>query len=95
MDLKILVNIKLRCMQNSGHGGPHMIPFMTIFVCFFINPPIPNIEKFQLYEVYKSGGYLILFLIKFPFECHRNHVWKPIFDPCYDHFHKCEHFGQI
>ena len=40
-------------MQNSGHGGPHTTPFMTIFG-IFVNPPSPNIEKFQLYEVYKS-----------------------------------------
>ena len=58
----MLVNIKLRCMQNSGHGGPHMTPFMTIF-WIFVNPPNPNIEKFQAYEAYKyrevshdSGG---------------------------------------
>ena len=39
-------------MQNSDHGGPHMTRVMTIFgIC--VNPPIPNIEKFQLYEVYK------------------------------------------
>ena len=40
-------------MQNSGHGGPHMTPCMTIFG-IFINPPIPNIEKNQAYEAYKS-----------------------------------------
>ena len=40
-------------MQNSGQGGPHMTPFMTIFA-IFVNPPIPNIEKFQLYDLYKS-----------------------------------------
>ena len=37
-------------MQNAGHGGPHMTPFMKMFV-FYVSPPIPNIEKFQLYEV--------------------------------------------
>ena len=73
----------LRCMQNSGHGGPHMTRVMTMFV-FYVNPPIPNIEKIQLYEVYKYRG---------AFECHRNHVWGPIFDPSYDHIHKCDHFG--
>ena len=52
MDLKILVNIKLRCMQNSGHGGPHMTRVMTIFG-IFVNPPIPKIEKYQAYEAYK------------------------------------------
>ena len=43
----------LRHMPNSVHGGPHMTQFRTIFV-FFVSPAIPNIEKFQLYEVYKS-----------------------------------------
>ena len=51
----MLVDIKLRCMQNSDHGGPHMTRVMTIF-WIFVNPPIPNIEKFQLYEVYKYRG---------------------------------------
>ena len=48
----MLADIKLRCMQNSDHGGPHTTPFMTIFGIFF-NPPNPNIAKFQLYEVYE------------------------------------------
>ena len=52
---QMLVDIKLRCMQNSGHRGPHMTPFMTIFG-IFVNSPIPNIEKIQLYEAYKSRG---------------------------------------
>ena len=47
---RILVNMVLRCMLNSGPWGPHMAPFMTIFG-ILVNPPIPNIEKFQLYEV--------------------------------------------
>ena len=76
-------------MQNSGHGGPHMTPFMTIF-WIYDSAHIPNIEKNQLCDVYKYRGYLIQILIKFPFECHRNHVWRPTFDPSYDHFHKCE-----
>ena len=46
--------MKLRCMQNSGHRGPHMTLFMTIFLILYVTPPIPNIEKIQLYEVYKS-----------------------------------------
>ena len=78
-------------MQNSGHGGPHMTPFMTIFG-IYANPPIPNIEKIQLYDVYKYRE-VSQILIKFPFECHRNHVSGSIFDPSYDHFHKCDHFG--
>ena len=49
---KTFVDMVLRCMPNSGHGGPHMTPFMTIFV-FYVSPPIPNIENFQIYEVYK------------------------------------------
>ena len=43
----------LRCMQNSSHGGPHMTPFMTIFG-IYVSAHIPNIEKNQAYEVYKS-----------------------------------------
>ena len=45
-------DMALRHMPNSGHGGPHMTPFMTILV-FYVSPPIPKIEKFQAYEVYK------------------------------------------
>ena len=40
-------------MQKTGHGGPHTTPFMTIFGILF-NPPNPNIEKIQLYDLYKS-----------------------------------------
>ena len=40
----------LRCMQNSGPGGPHGTPFVTIFG-IYVNAQIPNIEKFQIYEV--------------------------------------------
>ena len=82
----------LRCMPNSGHGGPHWIPFMTLFG-FYVSPPIPNIDYFELYEVYKSREVFIFFLIKFPVECHQNHVWRTIFDPSYDHIYKCDHFG--
>ena len=39
------------------------------------------------------GRYLIFFLLKFPVECRRNHVWRLIFDSSYDHFYKCDHFG--
>ena len=42
-------------MQNSGHGGPHMTPFMTIFG-IFVNPPIPNIEKIQAH-VFSSSNF--------------------------------------
>ena len=66
-------------MQNSGHGGPHMTPFMTIFVflCFCVNSPILN--NLMNMRSINTGRYLIQSLIKFPFECHRNHVWRPIF----------------
>ena len=43
----------LRCMQNSGRGGPHTTSFITIFV-FYVSAQLPNIDKFQIYEVYKS-----------------------------------------
>ena len=36
--------------------------------------------------------YLIFFLIKFPFECRRNPVGVPIFDPSYDNIYKNIHF---
>ena len=48
----MLVDMVLRCMPNSDPWGPHMTRVMTIFG-IYVNPPIPNIEKFQLYEVYK------------------------------------------
>ena len=79
-------------MPNSGHRGPPGTRVMTIFV-FYINPQIPNIEYFE--EKKRStnpGRYLIFFLIKFPFECRRNHVWSPIFDPSYDHIYKNVYF---
>ena len=50
----------LRCMQNSGHGGPHMTRVMTIFG-IYISAHIPNIEKNQVYEVYKYRGVSHLF----------------------------------
>ena len=48
----MLVNMVLRYMPNSEPWGPHMIPFITIFG-IYVSIPIPNIEKFQAYEVYK------------------------------------------
>ena len=36
--------------------------------------------------------YLISFLINFPVECRQNYVWRPIFDPSYDHIDKSKHF---
>ena len=52
----MLVDVKLRCMQNSAHRGPHMTRVMTIFG-IFVNPPIPKIEKIQAYEAYKSRAH--------------------------------------
>ena len=56
--------------------------------------PSPILKNFNYMRPINPGRYPIFLLIKFPFECHRNHVWGPIFDPSYDHFHKCEQFGQ-
>ena len=68
----------LRYMPNSGHGGPHMSRVM-IFLCFCVSRQLPNIEKIQIYRSINPGRYLIFFLIKFPVECHWNHVWGAIF----------------
>ena len=88
----------LRCMPNSGHGGPPGTRVMTIFV-FYVNPQIRNIEKFEVYGVYKSRevSHQISHQIshKFPFECHRSHVWRPIFDASYDHNYKSVHFVKV
>ena len=56
---------------------------MTIFV-FYVNPQIPNIENVHANEITNPGRYLIFLLIKFP---------GLIFDPSYDYFYKCDHFG--
>ena len=45
-------NMVVRYMPNSGHGGPHVTPFMTIFV-FYVSAQLPNIEKNEIYDVYK------------------------------------------
>ena len=82
----------LRCIQNSGHGGPHMTPFMTIFVFFLSILPTPILKNFNYMISINLGRYPIKFLIKFPFECHRNHVWGSIFDPSYDNIYKCDYF---
>ena len=50
----------LRCMPKYSLGGPHGTPFMTI-LGIYVSPPIPNIEKFDVYEVYKSGDASHLF----------------------------------
>ena len=49
----MLGGMVLRHMLNSDPWGPLMTPFKTIFG-FYVSPPIPNIEKFPVYEVYKS-----------------------------------------
>ena len=48
----MLVDMVLRYMPNSDPWGPHMTPFMTIFG-IYVSAQIPNIEKNQVYEVYK------------------------------------------
>ena len=40
------------------------------------------------------GRHLFFFLVKYPVEWRQNHVWGPIFDPSYDNFYKCDHFGK-
>ena len=59
----------------------------------------PSFFQFLIYEgirgVTGPGRYLIFFLGKFPVECRKNHVWGPIFDPSYDHIHKCDLFARI
>ena len=49
----MFASMVVRYMPNSAHGGPHMTPFMAIFV-FYVSAQLPNIDKFQTYEVYKS-----------------------------------------
>ena len=88
----MLVDIKLRCMQISDPWGPHMNLFMSIFCIFVSAVNSPMLKKLDYMRSINTGRYLIQILIKFPFECHRNHVWGPIFDPSYDHFSKCDHF---
>ena len=50
----------VRYMPNSDPWGPPGTPFMTIFV-FYVNPQIPNIEKNEANEVYKSREVTHLF----------------------------------
>ena len=45
--------MELRCMPNSGHGGPHLTRVIPC-LCFCVSRQVPNINKFQIYEVYKS-----------------------------------------
>ena len=72
-----------------------MFDNMTIYdhFCVFVSVlPSPILKKINYMRSINPRRYLIQILIKFPFECHRNHVWKPIFDPSYDNFYKCDHF---
>ena len=82
----------VRYMPNSDPWGPPETPFMTTFV-LYVNPQIPNIEKMKYMRSTNPGRYLIFFLIKFPVECRQTHVWGSIVDPSYDHFYKCNNFG--
>ena len=50
---KTFDNMVLRCMPNSDPWKPRGTSFMTILV-FYVNPQIPNIEKNEANEVYKS-----------------------------------------
>ena len=43
----------VRCMPKYNPGGPPGAQFMTVFG-IYVSTPIPNIEKFEVYEVYKS-----------------------------------------
>ena len=81
----------LRCMPNSGYGGPPGTRVMTIFV-FYVNPQIPNTEYLEAYEVYKSQEVSHLFSHQIFFEIRQNHVWRPIFEPGYDNIYKNIHF---
>ena len=66
--------------------GPELLPFL----CFMSTLKLLILKVLMHME---PGRYLIFFLIKFPVECRRSHVWRPNFDPDYYHFYKCDHFG--
>ena len=56
----------IRCIPNSGHGGPLGTRVMTIFV-FYVSPKIPNIEKNDVYGgLWAPGGISSFFSSKFP-----------------------------
>ena len=79
-------------MPNSNPWGPPGTRVMTIFV-FHVSAQIPNIEKFQIYEVYKSREVSHFFSHQISFRMPPEYVWGLIFDPSYGHFYKREHFG--
>ena len=67
----------VRCMPNSGHGGPPGTRVMTFFV-FYVSAQIPNIEYFEVYGGLQApGGISSFFLVKFHVEWRQNHVWGP------------------
>ena len=79
-------------MPNSGHGGPPGTRAM-IFFGTYVSTQVPDIEKkSSIWGSMDPGRYLIFSLIKFPVEWCQNHVWRPIFDPSYDHIYKNVHF---
>ena len=84
----------VRYMPDSDPWGPPGTRVMTIFV-FYVNPQVPNIENLKHMRSTNPGRYLIVFLIKFPIECRQHHVWRPIFDPSYDHVYKSVHFVKV
>ena len=56
----------VRCMPNSGRGGPPGIRVMTIFV-FYVNPQTPNIENFDAYRcLWGPEGISSFFSANFP-----------------------------
>ena len=46
---KMFDNMVIRCMPNSGHGGPPMSRFMTILGSY-VGPNFPNIGFFEVYR---------------------------------------------
>ena len=68
--------------------GDPIWPELWPFLCFCVTRQLPILKNFNYMRSINPGRYLIFCLIKFPFECHRNHVWKPIsgilysFSPC-------------
>ena len=56
----------LRCMQSSGHGGPHMTPFMTIlgFLCQSSHPQYW--KQSSIWSLQIPGGISSFFSWNFP-----------------------------
>ena len=73
---------------------PWGTPYDAIYdhFCVFMSAVIsPILKKIHYMRSINPGRHLIFFLIKFPFECRQNHVWRPIFVPSYDHIYKNIH----